>query len=134
MKLIVLGNKIHLILIDIPKRFLNQVELVKIICAWVHGSSIYQLSKQTPNRPNINRLTILSPNQQLGSPVPSRRNIICHLLLPFQFTSKAEITHFYIKLICLVDKNILRFDISMNNIQRVHISYSFKKLVDNLFD
>ncbi len=115
------------------KALLDQIELIQIILSPKNRFSINHLCNNTTNCPNINRLVIVIPSQnQFRRPIPPGSNIIGHFTVIRYVSSKTKITNF--NDVRFTDQNILWFDISVNDIQRMHVSNSFEHLICIVFE
>lgn len=119
----------------LPSPCNNLLNLIDSRCPRKHGLSIEHLSNKTPQSPHINLLIIiLRPQKQFWCPVPPSRNVISHnnqlLLRWFLHKShKTKITQ--LRLTILIDKNVARFDIPMDEVGLMQIIYRFGNLIDN---
>jgi len=112
---------------------LNQIQLIQIILSCKKWFSIDSLRHNTSNRPNINRfIIIIPPNQQLRRPIPSRRHVISHNIIMRHSSSKTKVTD--LNRPRFPYQHVLWFDISMDHIYMMHISYTFEHVVCIMFD
>ena len=116
-----------------PKTFLDQIKLIQIILSPENRLTINHLRNNTTNGPNINRLIIvISFQNQFRRAIPSGRNIIGHFPIVRDISGKSKITYF--NNIRFTDQYIFRFNISVNDIERMHVSNSFEHLICVVFE
>ena len=90
-----------------------------------HSLSFHKLSHETAKTPHINRLFIMRNRKKyLWCPVPSGSNIISHdsrlkRVIFFQRSDQTKITK--LNMTVLINKNIRRFEISMNDLTTMTI-------------
>lgn len=94
------------------------MNLVYVVLSWKKGSSQVQLNNDTAKREHINSTGILLCAQQiLRGPIPSSRNVISRNLITFDGQAKInKLDNGQFP----INKDILRFDITMDNPMRMH--------------
>ncbi len=113
--------------------FLDQIKLIEIILSPKNRLSIDHLCNNATNGPNINRLVIvISSKNQFWRPIPSGSNIIGHFSIVWYVSGKSKIAYF--NNIRFTDQYILWFNISVNDIERMHVCDSFEHLVCVVFE
>lgn len=120
---------------QLSQTFLNKEELIELVLAREHGISIDEFSQNAADSPNINLFGVGSSNQEFGRSVPASGNIVGQLLLVGGFLQepcKAKITNF--KLFFITNEQVLRFDIPMDHILRVHVRQPFQQLIHEQSD
>lgn len=111
------------------KALLNEIQLIEVILSRKQWLTIDDFPHNTANGPDINGLIIIIPaNQQLRRSIPPCRHIIRHDLIIRNASREAQITD--LDCPCLADQNILRFDITMDDINAMHVCDSLEKMVD----
>lgn len=108
---------------------LYEVQLIEIILSRKQRLSIYNFSHHTANGPDIDRPIVIIPaNQQLRRPIPPRRHIIRHDLIIGNAPREAQVTD--LDCSCLANQYIFWFDITMDDVDTMHIRDTLKKMVD----
>jgi hypothetical protein len=112
---------------------LYQIELIKIVLPSKEGLTVYHLRHDATDGPDIDGcVVVLFANEELWSSVPSGCYVVRHFACGWHDASETQIADF--DLIMLTDEKILRFNISMNDIEIMHICNTFKHLVGKMFD
>ena len=111
------------------KSLLDKKELIKLILSREQGISIDKFAHYASNSPQIDFLSIISSNKQLGRPIPPGSYIISHDLF-FFFNLPGETKVAYFESVILTDKQIFWFDIPMDDIEIVKVDKTFEKLED----
>lgn len=116
-----------------PQTFLYLEKLINFIFPWKHGISIDDLSKDTSNGPHINLFIVWCSNKEFGSSIPPGGNIVGQWFFTIFIVnfSKTEITD--LQLIVFTDEQVLRLNISVNNVHRVKVGNTFDQLINYSF-
>lgn len=112
-----------------PETLLYEVQLIEVILPWKQRLSVYNFSHHAANGPDIDRPIIIVPaNQQLRRAVPSRRHIIRHNFIVRNAPRETQVTNFDGS--CLADQYIFWFDITMDDVDTMHVGDTLEKVVD----
>ena len=116
------------------QRLLNQEQLVQFILPWKQRISINQLTHYAGYSPHVNLLSVVPTDKQLRWTIPSCSNVVSDFLSFFFFdlASKSKVTNF--KLEIRGDKEILGFDVAMDDVLLMKIVEAFDELEDEFSD
>ena len=81
---------------QIAEGLLDQIELIKIRVAGQQRLTRVQLAEHATYRPDVHRRTVLGiADEQLGRSVPSRRHILCEILILYFYNNNNNKNSFF---------------------------------------
>ena len=106
---------------------MDLVHLVDLIISWKQREERYHLEKDTAYSPKIHLVTIIAVCEQaFRSTVPAGRDVFCIWLLRVYSSAGSKVCQLDV---IFSQKNVLRFDISVENSVSMHMVDTLDELV-----
>lgn len=112
--------------------YLNQqVHLMHMIFPSKQRLFVDKLHEDATNWPNINGSSVLGGiEQQLGRPVPSRHDILCHEVVLGASPRQPKVA--YLEVTVGIEQQIARLQISMYDTSRMYVFQASQKLIQEV--
>jgi len=113
----------------------DEVDLFDVVLTGEHDFSAHDFSKSAACGPHVDLMRVfVTREHNLGSTIVASHDVLGQIftLLFAQVATEAKVTDFEITV--LVQQNVTRLEISMNNIGRVQVLKSAQDLVDEVLD
>ena len=102
--------------------------MVKVVFAWEEGLAINHFGHDAANRPDIDGGTIRSAaDDQLWRPIPPSCDVVSHFEVTRNGACETEVADF--KGIASANQHVLGFDVSVDDVDGVHVGDALDEVV-----